>query len=205
MKATTYNFRIAASTDAYHAGRRVMAGEPLKYEGNTIVKMIQVLCDSIEQGREILRQWAILSGAIYYNNESRDPNEHTEEKWYDGAGWYDPVSHEILYREGSDYYHDDVMTFEIEENTIPTDIYEMKVHRAQNLTELMAVMDDAEKFCDLDCMDFIKLYIVTHEGAQACSAGILTDEIGDFACFVSEGEETLCYSEQRGWFIKDTI
>ena len=205
MKKTTYNYRIVASTDAYHAGRRVMAGEPLKYEGNTVVKMIQVLCDSVEQGREILRQWALQSSAIYYNNDSRDPNEHTEEKWYEGAGWYDPVGHQLLYLEGSDYYRDDVMTYKIEENTIPMDIYEKKVLRAGNLTDLMAIMDDAEQFSDLDCMDFIRMYIDTHDNARACSAGILTDKIGDFACFVSEGDETLCFSEQRGWFIKDTI
>lgn len=200
-----YKYRIAISTDPYHASiyKSKFYENVLKYDGATAVKAVWCFCNTEEEGRRTLRQYALEAGGIPYDNGSLFEVEHTTEKWYDGPGIYDPVSHECLYHSGADSMHQDIFTYELEENLIPLDIYERRVRKAGSLQELCLVMADAEKFSDLDAMSLINEYLEDHPEADAGPMGLFYGKGFDFMVMATEDGEALCYSQQRGWFIQD--
>ncbi len=200
-----YKYRIAISTDPYHASiyKSKFYENVLKYDGGTAVKAVWCFCHTEEEGRRTLRQWALEAGGIPYDNTSIFEEEHITEKWYDGPGIYDPVSHECLYHFGADSMHQDIFTYELEENLIPLDIYERRVRKAGSLQELCLVMADAEKFSDLDAMSLINEYIEAHPAAGTGLMGLFFGKGFDFMVMATEDGEALCYSQQKGWFIQD--
>lgn len=200
-----YTYRIAISTDPYHAGihKSRFTGGALKYAGPTVVKAIQCFCTTLDEGRELLRRWAREAGGVTYDNGSLFEEEHVSEPWYEGPGIYDPVSHECMYHFGSDCMHQDIFTFSLEENDIPLDIYLKKAQKAENLQQLLLVMEAAEDFYDLDAADLIKEYIESHPSSSDGPSGIFKKDGYDFVMWVREGDEMLAYSESRGWFILD--
>lgn len=200
-----YEYRIAISTDPYHAGihKSRFTGGALKYVGSTVVKAIQCFCTTLDEGRELLRRWAREAGGVTYDNSSLFEEEHVSESWYDGPGIYDPVSHECLYHSGADSMHQDIFTYELEENLIPLDIYERRVRKAGSLQELCLVMADAEKFSDLDAMSLINEYLEDHPEADAGPSDLFSRGDYDFMVMATGDGEALCYSQQRGWFIQD--
>ena len=202
-----YEYRIAISTDPYHAGihKSRFTGGALKYVGSTVVKAIQCFCSTLDEGRELLRRWAREAGGVTYDNGSLFEEEHVSESWYDGPGIYDPVSHECLYHSGADSMHQDIFTYELEENLIPLDICQRKARNAASLQELRLVMEAAEDFCDLDAMVLINEYIEARPAAGTGPMGLFYGKGFDFMVMATEDGEALCYSEQRGWFIKDMI
>ena len=200
-----YTYRIAISTDPYHAGihKSRFTGGALKYAGPTVVKAIQCFCTTLDEGRELLRRWAREAGGVTYDNGSLFEEEHVSESWYDGPGIYDPISHECMYHFGSDCLHQDIFTFSLEENDIPLDIYLKKAQKAENLQQLLLVMEAAEDFYDLDAADLIKEYIESHPSSSDGPSGIFKKDGYDFVVWVREGDEMLAYSESKGWFILD--
>lgn len=200
-----YTYRIAISTDPYHAGihKSRFTGGALKYVGSTVVKAIQCFCSTLDEGRELLRRWAREAGGVTYDNGSLFEEEHVSESWYDGPGIYDPVSHECMYHFSSDCLHQDIFTFSLEENDIPLDIYLKKAQKAENLQQLLLVMEAAEDFYDLDAADLIKEYIESHPSSSDGPSGIFKKDGYDFVMWVREGDEMLAYSESKGWFIID--
>ena len=200
-----YTYRIAISTDPYHAGihKSRFTGGALKYVGSTVVKAIQCFCSTLNEGRELLRRWAREAGGVTYDNGSLFEEEHVSESWYDGPGIYDPVSHECMYHFGSDCLHQGIFTFTLEVNDIALDIYLEKAQKAENLQQLLLVMEAAEDFYDLDAADIIKEYIESHPSSSDGPSGIFKKDGYDFVMWVREGDEMLAYSESKGWFIID--
>lgn len=99
--------------------------------------------------------------------------------------------------------HQDIFTLSLEENDIPLDIYLKKAQKAENLQQLLLVMEAAEDFYDLDAADLIQEYIESHPSSSDGPSGIFKKDGYDFVMWVREGDEMLAYSESRGWFILD--
>lgn len=126
---------IIANCTAPNPRAHYNGGRVLEYSGKTTPRR-WVWSEGYatkEEARAVLESWA-REKAIYYDREAieeeaRDWEDLTEKelrsafadwlstnRWYDGPGYYDPVSHEKNYAPGSDFYREreNYMTWTIE-------------------------------------------------------------------------------------------
>lgn len=126
---TNHNFRIIASMSDYDSSRHPeFSSKPLVEKiGSTEYRIWKDGLSKVEAYKEFER-WASEEG-FWYDNEviSEELAGMTEEegkpltaedwkqenRWYEGPGWY--ADGQLLWDEESEYYHDDIWTFEIQE------------------------------------------------------------------------------------------
>lgn len=126
---TNHNFRIIASMSDYDSSRHPeFSSKPLVEKiGSTEYRIWKDGLSKVEAYKEFER-WASEEG-FWYDNEviSEELAGMTEEegkpltaedwkqenRWYEGPGWY--ADGQLLWDGVSEYYHDDIWTFEIQE------------------------------------------------------------------------------------------
>ena len=119
-------YRIIASCNPYNARTHYHGGEVLKYDGPTPVEWVWIdeIFNTNEEARAVFEGWAAEDG-FYWDEEAisdfcRDEGITPEEfkknnPWYQGPGNYDQANNELLYASGEDSYHEDTMSYRIEE------------------------------------------------------------------------------------------
>lgn len=126
---TKYNYRIIASMSDYDSSRHPeFSSKPLVEKiGSTEYRIWKDGLSKVEAYKEFER-WASEEG-FWYDNEviSEELAGMTDEegkpltaedwkqenRWYEGPGWY--ADGQLLWDGVSEYYHDDIWTFEIQE------------------------------------------------------------------------------------------
>lgn len=128
---TKYNFRIIASMSDYHSSRHPeFSSKPLVEKiGSTEYRVWTDGLSKWEAYKEF-EKWASEEGFWYDEEEiaeavageradHKDMANYTAEdwkdanRWYEGPGWY--VANMLVWDGKSNYYHEDIWTFEIQE------------------------------------------------------------------------------------------
>lgn len=125
---TKYNFRIIASMSDYHSSRHPeFSSKPLVEKISSTEYRVWKDGLSKEEAYKEFEKWASEEG-YWYDEEviceelagmTREGELLTvedwmqENRWYEGPGWY--ADGQLLWDGKSEYYHDDIWTFEIQE------------------------------------------------------------------------------------------
>lgn len=127
--ATNHNFRIIASMSDYHSSRHPeFSSKPLVEKIGSTEYRIWKDGLSKEEAYKEFEKWASEEG-IWYDEEvigeelagmtDEEGKPLTaedwmqENRWYEGPGWY--ADGQLLWDGVSEYYHNDIWTFEIQE------------------------------------------------------------------------------------------
>ena len=126
---TKYNFRIIASTSDYHSSRHPeFSSKPLVEKIGSTEYRIWKDGLSKEEAYKEFERWASEEGFSYddevigeelagMTDEEGKPltaeDWMQDNRWYEGPGWY--ADGQLLWNGKSEYYHDDIWTFEIQE------------------------------------------------------------------------------------------
>lgn len=127
--ATNYNYRIIASMSDYDSSRHPeFSSKPLVEKIGCTEYRIWKDGLSKEEAYKEFERWASEEG-FWYNDdvigeelagmtdEEGKPltaeDWMQENRWYEGPGWY--AEEQLLWDGESEYYHDDIWTFEIQE------------------------------------------------------------------------------------------
>ena len=127
--ATNYNYRIIASTSDYHSSRHPeFSSKPLVEKIGCTEYRVWKDGLSKEEAYKEFERWANEEGSWYdeevigeelagMTDEEGKPltaeDWMQENRWYEGPGWY--ADGQLLWDGVSEYYHDDIWTFEIQE------------------------------------------------------------------------------------------
>ena len=127
--ATNYNYRIIASMSDYHSSRHPeFSSKPLVEKIGCTEYRIWKDGLSKEEAYKEFERWASEEGFWYddevigeelagMTDEEGKPltaeDWMQENRWYEGPGWY--ADGQILWDGVSEYYHDDIWSFEIQE------------------------------------------------------------------------------------------
>ncbi len=124
-----YNYRIIASTSDYHSSRHPeFSSKPLVEKIGSTEYRVWKDGLSKEEAYKEFEKWASEEGFWYdeevigeelagMTNEEGEPltaeDWMQENRWYEGPGWY--VDGQLFWDGVSEYYHDDIWSFEIQE------------------------------------------------------------------------------------------
>lgn len=126
---TKYNYRIIASMSDYHSSRHPeFSSKPLVEKIGSTEYRVWKDGLSKEEAYKWFERWASEEGFWYdeevigeelagMTNEEGEPLTAEDwmqaNRWYEGPGWY--ADGQLLWNGKSEYYHDDIWTFEIQE------------------------------------------------------------------------------------------
>ena len=129
MEKTNYHFRIIASMSDYHSSRHPeFSSKPLVEKIGSTEYRVWKEGLSKEEAYKEFEKWANEEGFRYdeevigeelagMTDEEGKPltaeDWMQENRWYEGPGWY--ADGQLLWDGVSEYYHDDIWTFEIQE------------------------------------------------------------------------------------------